>query len=439
MSHKSVLLLLTLLISSAVQAAPQWAMQESIYEVNVRQFSKEGSLRAVERELPRIHKLGAKILWLMPIHPIGTERRKGSLGSPYSIKDYLDVNPELGTKSDLRSLISSAHQMGMKVLLDWVANHTAWDHPWTRLHPEFYTRDANGNFQPPNSDWHDVIDLNYDNPGLVEEMIRSMEYWVTEFDIDGFRCDVASLVPSNFWLKASQRLNQIKPIFMLAESESRDLLDHGFDALYGSGLFRTFSEVATHRKNANDTWQSFLQQRSQGKPDALFMQFSSNHDENTWTGDLYEKLGDSSAVFSVLVTTLPGIPLIYNGQEAGLAKRIAMFDKDPIFWRDHWLAHMYSRLFALKSQNRALLSGSSQGTIRRLSTDLNRDVLAFVRENGDDVVIVMTNLSNRPVSFKLKDLNFKRTLKDVLVEQSVELSGEKTFDLVPWGFRVFSN
>jgi glycosidase len=214
------------------QTPPEWSYNSTIYEANIRQFTPEGTFAAFEEHLPKLKQMGIEIIWLMPIHPIGEKNRKGTLGSYYSVKDYKGINPKFGTEEDFKSLVNAIHDQDMYIIIDWVANHTAWDHPWTKTNKDFYTLDSEGNFVPPVPDWSDVIDLNFENKELWLQMIDAQKYWIEEFDIDGYRCDVAAMVPNEFWGKARLELDQIKPVFMLAEAHEPELHENGFDMTY---------------------------------------------------------------------------------------------------------------------------------------------------------------------------------------------------------------
>jgi len=285
---------------------PQWAKNAVIYEVNTRQFTSEGTFKAFASHLPRLRELGVDILWFMPIHPIGEERRKGGLGSYYSIQDYKGVNPEFGTFDDFKELVSQAHEMGFKVILDWVANHTAFDHPWVNENPEWYNRDENGDIVSP-YDWTDVADLNYnDNPALWDAMIDALKFWVAEANIDGYRCDVAGMVPTAFWERARVELDAIKPVFMLAEDEGqRDLMQKAFDANYGWEFHHIMNSIAKGEKTAKDVWSYFAREDSLFAPSSYRMMFTSNHDENSWNGTEFERMGEGAKAFAVMSYTIP--------------------------------------------------------------------------------------------------------------------------------------
>lgn len=290
---------------------PEWARDAAIYQINIRQFTVEGNFRTAERELPRLKALGVKILWLMPIHEIGVKNRKGSLGSPYSVKDYYSVNPEFGTLADLKHFVDSAHAQGFKVILDWVANHTAWDNPLVAEHPEWYERDWKGDFRPtPWWDWSDIIDLDYRQPGLRQYMTDALKYWVREVDIDGYRCDVAGFVPVDFWDNVRRELDAIKPVFMLAEWESRDLHANAFDMTYAWSWNKAMHEIAHGRADVNALYVYYSWNESAFPREALRMLYTSNHDENAWEGTGPERYGAALPAAIVLSVVGEGLPLI---------------------------------------------------------------------------------------------------------------------------------
>ena len=273
-------------------AHPQWARAATIYQLNQRQFTHEGTFQAAREHLPRLRRLGVDIIWLMPVNPIGEERRKGGLGSPYAVRDYRAVNPEFGSLRDLRSFVAAAHALGMKVILDWVANHTSWDNVLVAEHPEWYARDWKGDFRPtPWWDWDDVIDLDYSHAGLRRYMTESMCYWVREADVDGFRCDVAGFVPLDFWEQARAELDAIKPVFMLAEWEARDLHEAAFDMTYGWSWNETMHHIAVGRSDVTALHIFYAWNESSWPRDAIRMMFVSNHDKNSWEGTEFEQFG----------------------------------------------------------------------------------------------------------------------------------------------------
>lgn len=275
---------------------PEWSINANIYEVNVRQYTPEGTFAAFEKHLPELKKLGVDIIWIMPINPIGKQNRKGALGSYYAVANYKTVNPEFGTVDDFKKLVNKTHKLGMKIIIDWVANHTAWDNIWVKDHPEFYTRDAKGNFVPPVADWEDVIDLNYDNKELRSLMIDAMKYWVKECNIDGFRCDVAAMIPIDFWNEAVPELKKIKHVFMLAEA-NENFVHQAFDMSYNWQLKDLMNDIAKGKKNAEDLVKLFEKEKQEYKTDDYRMSFTTNHDLNSWDGTEYVKIGERNGSF----------------------------------------------------------------------------------------------------------------------------------------------
>ena len=310
--------------------------------------------------------MGIDILWLMPINPIGKLNRKGSLGSYYSISDYNKVNPEFGTLNDFKNLVNEAHKLGMKVIVDWVANHTSWDNVWTKTHPEFYKRDKDGNFEPPVADWTDVIGLNFNNPKLWIAMENSMEYWIKECDIDGYRCDVAGMVQMPFWNFVRKELDKIKPVFMLAEAEGTQFHKHAFDMTYAWEFHNITKEIYAGKQTVKDLDNYFIKENSNYNPDAYRMAFTSNHDENSWKGSVFERYGEAAKTFAVLCGVVKGMPLVYSGQEAGMNKSLRFFDKDTIEWKKSDFREIYSKLIHLKLKNKALWNGNAGGEMNRL-------------------------------------------------------------------------
>jgi cyclomaltodextrinase / maltogenic alpha-amylase / neopullulanase len=420
---------------------PEWSYNKVIYEVNLRQYTEEGTFKAFEEHLPRLKEMGVRILWFMPIHPIGELNRKGTLGSYYSVKDYKAVNPEHGTLEDFKSLIKKIHEMDMYVILDWVANHTAWDNVWVYEHPEFYTKDENGNFIPPVADWSDVIDLNYDNKELWDYMIDAMKFWVEEADIDGYRCDVAGMVPLEFWQRVRRVLDEIKPVFMLAEAWETEL-HSSFDMTYSWDIHHMFTDIASGKKNAGDLRLRLWEEEQMYPKEAFRMQFTSNHDENTWKGTVFERLGDGAEAFAALTFVIPGMPLIYGGQEAGLDKRLEFFEKDPIEWKEHEFKELYTTLCKLKNENDALLSGELGGKIKYIQPSYYGDpaiippqsIIAFEREGNKDKIFAIFNLSDKeenvPVSWYLTDKNYINIFTFDIIES-------EEFILKPWDYRIF--
>jgi glycosidase len=377
-----------------------WIHSSNIYEVNLRQYTPEGSFAAFSREIPRLKDMGIEILWLMPITPISREKRQGSLGSYYACSDYTAVNPEFGDLDDFKRLVGTAHGLGLKVIIDWVANHTGWDHRWTREHPDFYCRNSEGNFFDAHG-WVDVIDLNYDNKGLQEAMIEAMEFWVRECAIDGFRCDMAMLVPLDFWRSARTKLDTVKKLFWLAECE--EIAYHEvFDTTY-TWKFLHRMEAVWRKEFGIEGLDEVLQYyHSMFPPEAIRTYFTSNHDENSHSGSEYERLGDAAKTFAVLCCTWNGIPMIYSGQELPNYKRLKFFDKDPIEWTGQYALHdFYKTLLNLRKTNPALRAGDPSVTTYRFHINSGDKVFAFVRKQVGGEVMVLLNISGDSLSVRV--------------------------------------
>lgn len=414
---------------------PDWAKNSTIYEVNIRQFSKEGTFKSFQQHLPRLKELGVDILWLMPINPIGKLNRKGTLGSYYSVKDYVDVNPEFGTKEDFKTLVDEIHNQGMHVIIDWVANHTAWDNKWVKTNPEFYTKDSSGNFVPPVPDWSDVIDLNYDNKELWKEMISALKYWVSEVDIDGYRCDVAGMVPIEFWNEVRTELDKIKPVFMLAEWDTPEMHKFAFDMTYDWDLHKIFNGVYAKERNSSDIIKHILNDQKKYPDYAYRMQFTSNHDENSWNGTEYERLGKAAEVFAVLTYVIPGMPLIYNGQEIGFNKRLEFFEKDSIIWKENKFEKLYKNLNELKEKNKALWAGIESGSIDFINN--NNDILIIRRSKENKEVIGFFNLTEKETEANIRLEKVSGVYISFNNDQQIELNGNFQLKLKPWSYIIF--
>jgi glycosidase len=415
---------------------PEWSKDAVIYEVNIRQYTVEGTFDAFAKHLPRLNDLGVDILWLMPIHPIGEKNRKGILGSYYSVKDYKGVNPEFGDMEDLKALIDKAHEMGMYVILDWVANHTAWDNAWVEEHPDWYTRDENGEMIAP-FDWTDVAELDYTNEEMRDAMIDAMKFWVKEADVDGYRCDVAAEVPVDFWNRARRELDELKPVFMLAEAEVPEHHFEAFDMSYAWELHHIMNQMAKGKFTIKDLDDYFKRQEGRFPADAYRMNFITNHDENSWNGTEFERLGDAVDIFAVLTFTLPGMPMIYTGQEAAFNKRLEFFKKDYVIWNDYPLTGFYTSLIELRKQNPALWSGLSGGKMKRLKSTEKKSVYAFLRRNENNIVLVAANLSGENKTFKLKVKGDPREMTDWFTGEVKMISSSSAMNLEPWGYKVF--
>ncbi len=421
---------------------PEWAKNAVLYEVNVRQYSPEGTFKAFEADLPRLKELGVDILWFMPIHPIGEKNRKipegytSSLGSYYSVKDYKGVNPEFGTEADFKELVSKAHEMGFKVIIDWVANHSAWDNPWMTEHPDWYAKDSAGNVISP-FDWTDVAKLDFKNAEMRKSMIDAMNYWITNCDIDGFRCDVAGEVPVDFWEEARAELQKVKPLFMLAEEEgTKGMCTSAFDANYGWGMHHVMHQVAQGKDSVQKIVRQVIKVDSVMPKNAFQVNFITNHDENSWNGTAKEKFGAGENAFAILTYTLPGMPLIYNGQEAGMDKRLKFFVKDTIDWKTADFSPFYKTLNALKHGNEAIWNPPYGGTFAYVKNTIPLKVLSFMRQKGDAKVLVVLNLTNEPVSVAVKGDIVNGTYTDVFTGSKTKIQKKEPFDLEAWGYKV---
>lgn len=374
---------------------PEWSKNANIYEVNIRQYTPEGTFNAFREHMPRLKEMGVDILWLMPIHPIGELNRKGTMGSYYAVKDFKAVNPEFGTEEDFRTLIAEAHELGMKVIIDWVANHSAWDNVWT-VNKEWYTLDNDGNFMPPVEDWSDVIDFNYNNEELRAAMLDALEYWVREFNIDGYRCDVAGMVPTDFWVQAHSKLDEIKDVFMLAEDGEPELLFEAFDMNYAWAYAHTIREIAKGEQTFADLDTLFAENADRFPSNGYRMYFTTNHDENSWNGSDTELYGPNFENFAVLSATVSGMPLIYSGQESILDKRLEFFEKDEIEWKDYAYEDFYKMLLTLKKENEALWNGDFGAPTTRIQSP--EGTYAYSRKKGGNEVIVAINITDQPVT-----------------------------------------
>jgi len=374
---------------------PEWSKNANIYEVNIRQYSKEGTFNAFREDLPRLKVMGVKILWLMPIHPVGKINRKEteeSRGSHYSVADYKKVNPNYGTEEDFKALVDEAHELGFKLIIDWVANHSAWDNPWTD-NKEWYELTEEGNFMPPRgTDWSDVIQLNYESEEMRAAMLEALEFWVRDFDIDGYRCDVAGMVPTDFWENARVELDKIKPVFMLAEDGEPELLHKAFDMNYAWEYAHIIREIAKGEQTFADLDSLFARDNKRFPDNAYRMYFTSNHDENSWNGTDPEMYGANFQNFAVLSATVKGMPLIYNGQESGLDKRLSFFEKDQIDWKDYKYSDFYNMLLSLNKNNQALWNGAFGGETERVESP--EGTYAFKRAKaGHEIWVVINNNS----------------------------------------------
>lgn len=403
--------LLACLLATACQtkpatesAHPEWCYDAVVYEMNVRQYTPEGTFAAAAEHLPRLKELGVDIVWLMPIYPIGVLERKGTLGSYYAISDYCATNPEFGTLEDFDAFLAKAHDLGLRVILDWVANHTSPDAKWINSSPaDWYVRDENGK-TIVQYDWTDIAKLNYDNHDMRAEMEKAMRFWL-ERGLDGFRCDMACEVPFDFWQSALPSIRKDYPqIYMLAEGEHTELHNNSFDASYAWELHHLLNSIAKGEKGVSELKEYIAKDAAAYPKEAFRLMFTSNHDENSWAGTEFERMGDAAKVMAVLTFTLPnGQPLIYTGQEMGWNKRFEFFEKDHIpAWEQNEYAEFYKSLIALRHANAALSAGEKGGAIEYID-EVPEGVFAFVRKVEGNEVAVYANLTKEPVSFN--DIN----------------------------------
>ncbi len=416
---------------------PDWARGSTIYEINVRQFSESGKFSAVTAALPRLKELGVDILWLMPIHPIGELHRKGPLGSYYAIKDYLGINPEFGTAQDFREFVDAAHALGLRVILDWVPNHVSPDNPLTESHPGFFWRDDQGNLVPPHgTDWTDVVQFDFDAPGLLEYQAGVLLHWIQKFGIDGFRCDVAWGLPTPFWNDVVKRVRAVKPdTFFLAEAELPQHQVASFNLSYGFDLHHAMNSIAQGKKSASGLDEAYARIRAHFPRGGAVMVFTSSHDENSWAGTEFERMGDGYAPFAVLTFLLDGVPMIYNGQEVGLDRRLKFFERDPIVWPGevHPTTRLYQALTALRRANPALHTGAP---MRRLDTTDNASFYVVERSAGARKVVGLFNLTAREAKADLFDPALAGEWRDAFTGEGVKLDALVPLNLKPWEYRV---
>lgn len=414
---------------------PKWSLDAVIYELNVRQYTHEGTFKAAMEFIPRIVELGVKILWMMPVFPIGNQQRKGTLGSYYSIADYGAVNPEFGSMDDFKELIRVAHENGLKVILDWVTNHTARDAKWVYEHPDWYQW-KDGEIATP-WDWSDTAQLNYDNFEMRAQMCEMMKYWLRECDVDGFRMDMAMLVPGDFWEDVIPKLIETKnDIFMLAEAQGEEFHRYGFDATYGWDMHHLFNSIA---KKEAGSWQlcDLLKKENLEYPsDAIRMNFTSNHDENSWSGSESERMGDSAEMFAALSYVLNGMPLIYSGQEARSAKRLEFFDKDIIDWSGYCKDNIYEKLKIVK--NLPIMHCGNRGAdlVRIDNSDANR-IFSVKRKANNQTLIGLFNFSDSDAWFNVYDDDFNGEFNQIGSQDKANLCSDKSFFLPKCGWFIY--
>ncbi len=423
--------------TSTIDNHAAWIMQGNIYEVNVRQYTPEGTFKAFAKSLDRLKEMGVQTLWFMPINPIGVKDRKGVLGSYYAISNYTAINPEFGSLQDWNDLVKECHAKGFKVIIDWVANHTSADHYWLEKNPDFYVLDSITKKAITPFDWTDARKLNFKNPILCDSMIAAMEFWLKETNIDGFRCDVASEVPEAFWTKCIKTLRKEKNILMLAEGDKPWLHTAGFDISYAWPEFALLKQIAKGDKKATaiDTLISYTD--SVFAKNALKLYFTSNHDENSWNKADYATMpGASHAPFAVLTQTISrSIPLIYSGQEEPLLDSISFFYKDTITFNKYARAEFYKKLLELRKNNAAL---SGNATFTKVTTTNNDKVYAFLKELNGKKILVVLNLSKESLAIKLMNQNIGGEPIELFTNKKETISNNQPLSLQPWDYKVYS-
>jgi glycosidase len=419
-----------------IEVKPITSKNKVIYEANVYAYSKEGNFKGLEKDLPRLKELGVDILWLMPIHPIGIENRSGTLGSPYSVKDYKAINPDYGTEDDFKSLIKSAHSLNIEIWMDWVANHTAWDNVWVGNHLDFYAEKAGKRPYSPGG-WSDVIQLDYNNTEMCDSMINAMKYWVREFNIDGYRCDAAALVPLSFWIEARKEVDAIKKITWLCEADDPTYMqafDYNYDWLLSNAMNKfgkdndLSSLVNTCASMYSDT----------AYKDKSRMVFFTNHDLNAFEGTEFQRFGNNVLPFTVFMFTIYDMPLIYNGQEIGMNKVMNFAERSLVEWdpTNKVYENLYKKLTQLKRTQLALEDGSNRGDLKVYSTN-QENVMAYSRTKGDNEILIILNFSNIPVRVRFTGDKPTGKFKDYLKNTYVNLSDIDGISLLQNGYAVY--
>lgn len=417
-----------------IDGHPAWIMQGNIYEVNVRQYTKEGTFNAFAKHLDRLKAMGVQTIWFMPINPISKVDRKGTLGSYYAVSDYTAINPEFGTLADFKRVVNSIHSKGMKVIIDWVPNHTGADNRWLTQHPDFFVKDSTGKAAMA-VDWADTRQLDYKNREMQDSMIASMKYWITDADIDGFRCDVAWNVPGTFWNRCISQLKRMKNIFMLAEGDAPYLSQNGFDATYPWDMFHKMIEIAKGERPAFALDSIKYQNDTAYPKNAIRMYFTSNHDENSWNKADYGTMpGIIHAPFAVFTQTMVrSVPLIYGGQEEPILRPLEFFEKDPMVFKNYKRAPFYKQLLALRKRNIAL---SPDASFRKVNVGDPSALYAYVREKAGKKVFVILNLSGSEQTISVKDKSLLGRPYNVFMYNTEPLTS-KPWKLEPWGYVIY--
>ncbi len=417
---------------------PSWIMQGNIYEVNTRQYTAEGTFNAFAKHLDRLKEMGVQTLWFMPINPISLKDRKRDstqLGSYYAVADYRKINPEYGSMEDWKNLVKTAHEKGLKVIIDWVPTHSGADHYWLNTQPDFYEKDSLGN---PISqfDWTDTRKLNYKNPALVDSMIECMKFWIKETNIDGYRCDVAGEVPNEFWSKCIPELRKLKNVFMLAEGDKPSLHNVGFDASYTWEEFDMMKRIARGERKATALDSIILKHDTTFPKNSIRMYFTSNHDENSWNkADFATMPGDVHAPFSVLTQTIKRtVPLIYGGQEEPFLDSLKFFVKDTIIFGNYKRQEFYKKLLMLRKENVALSANSS---FTKITSSNDANIFAFVRSQEKNKVLVVTNLSSSQQNFTFSNEMISGDVKELFTGSKQKITTNQTISLPAWGYAVY--
>lgn len=421
-------------LKPAVRSA-DWVRDAVIYSVYLRSFSKEGTFAGLEKRLPELKTLGATVLWLMPIHPVGVKNRKGTLGSPYAVRDYYGINPEFGTMADFKHLLAAAHKQGFRLIIDLVANHTSWDSKLLTAHPEWFTKNSAGTIVPPNADWTDVADLDYTKAGLRKYMVEMMVWWVKDVGIDGFRCDVAELVPTDFWEEARNALDAVKPVMMLSEGSLPEHHLKAFDLTYSWNIYDALGPLVQMKRPVALLDQILKNERLQFPAGSLRMRFTTNHDKNAWDSPAVARYGaDGLRLSTVLVNTLPGVPMIYTGEEVANDKKLSLFEKVDVDWtRPRDVGKIYQQLFLFRKQHPSLV----RGDMVRVATSNEDVVYAFWRVAGDDRVLVVLNFGAEPRTVRLVPEEFSGRYREAFSGAVLDLTSAAEVSLGPSGYAIY--
>jgi len=418
---------------------PEWVSTSNIYELNVRQFTPEGTFAAMRTHLPRLSEMGVEIIWFMPIYPISTTKRKGTMGSYYASSDFNAVNPEFGTLEEFKSIVEEIHALGMHVILDWTANHTGWDHPWVNKHPEFYIKREGTDtirhaFNPNDggeTDWYDIAQLDYSNPDLFPVMIEQMRFWRKQTKIDGFRCDVAGFVPIDFWYAARPELEKDGPLVMLAEWGDEPLhFEAAFDVNYGWEFHQLLNKVAEGEAGVEDIWSYQKKDIDTYPENAIHLNFTSNHDENSWNGTEFERMGPLADALWIVCATFDGMPLVYTGQEEPLKRRLAFFEKDNVDFSAYAKTNFFATLLKARQKGGALEAANPSNRSRRITLKTsNENILAYERKGALNSVLVFVNLSGEEQEIEPLSLTSGR-YRNMYLDETTEIESSDNFNVV---------